>query len=1321
MKICLFTILSIALLGALTLLVDQQPGVGGSPFPKNDITYSTEVVTPHIKWATKLPDGPIKSFFIPSIQYGRDMVELMQRLQLAPTTDSIDREWDINCWGIGDYYGHEFRGDRDDYQIVYKYVEKDLTSDVPFEVMVIPGLNGWNRMTRPTRDAILRRVRDGAGLVLLHPFIGDLKGHPFKGDEAVSDERIWEISPLVGVMDDTVNERGYPERNQDAIAKGKWEVVKKHFITEGVSLDLLPEGANGGSFYKYKSDGEVLIKSGDYPIIAAKNYGKGRIVALAYVDEGFTPQSINPVETKIYWDYWEYQYSLLARTILWAARPQQSLHISSLTAENPDHPTVKLILNSDRARSVEIEIECKNEFVGELSSQRLTKELRAGENSIEIAPAPPSNSWPGGRQIFDIIIRDGHDGPTLNWGSTTLQNQKRAMMTLAKPSVDVYKRGETLSAVLRAAGDLAGLQMRMRITDDLGRVLGLVTKPARGERTFSYPLSDFLGKFAIVTAELVDVHGTVIDQLRAKPVMVVQDKRRIHEYTALVSFGGTKHYLQDAQMRMVRGVAADTGFTWGGDVDNSLNVPRGTFGVYWYDRGPTTAEGLEKAIKEYERTGDFEALGYLTKKELFKRTGDKKFLQRTPSFNDPVFMRTFADIVRAVARNKARYNMDYYFVGDEGSLTSYGDEVDFDWSPQTLKDFRIWLQQEYGTLSALNSEWHTAFKNWNDVVPFTTDEARKSGNFAPWADHRTFMEITFARTYQTARDAVLEGDKDGHIAVSGTQATNAYDGADWARLDRVIDDFISYDGGNQWDMHRSFAKRNAMLGFWTGYGSHGLAVQNAIWSAAIQNVLHPNVFWMYSFLDPDLTYSKSARDMGIAFKSLKFEGIGELLMESERLHDGIALHYSMPSVHAASILGYHKRTRDDDDEMPVRTGLTFPANRDGWVRSIKDLGMQFNFIDADLMRKGELIPSKYKVLVLPFSSALSDDEVKGIITFVQSGGVVIADGATGIMDQHCAWRQSAALNELFGINAPTPSNRGSMKPVAGEVKVTEEGGRWGLDAKDLTGIAAAETNIKAAAGIPLVRIADTDAVITRKVGNGWAVYLNTFLHDYSKERAEKFGGGQYRSLIAAVLTHAGVEPVVRVLGARGKRLEQAQVVRYHFGDEQILTIVKDNMAVEGISQRDGVTIYNDSALGRIARQDISIRLPAKFHVTDIRSGKRLGFTDSVQSSVIVGDALVLGLSAADNKITIDAPATAALGEHVKLKIDSTLPGPRLVRCHVFDPDGAMLPVYASNLLMQSSSGWFVLPSALNDVGGLYTVIATDVVTGATASAKITLK
>ena len=1313
---------SAALLLALTFALlgnAQDGGVGGSSFHKNDITYSTEVVTPHVKWATTLPAGPIKSFFIPSVQYGRDMVELMQRLSLQPTTVSIDRSWDINCWGVGDYYGHETRGDRDDFQIVYGYVERDLVGPANFEVMVIPGLNGWSRMTRATRDAILRRVQLGAGLVLLHPFVGDVKGHPFKGDEAVGDERIWEISPLVGVANDAVNERGYPEINQDAVSKGKWEVAQKHFITDGLPLELLPEGSIGSSFYKYRADGEVLIKSGAYPIVAAKTYGKGRVVALGYPEEGFTPASINPVETKIYWDYWEYQYSLLARSIVWAAGREGEVRIDSLTAGTVG---IKLNLTTKTPRRIEIEIDGKNEFGQALGSSRTTKDLVGGETIVEV-PADtlrPATGWPGGRQIFNVIIRDAQSKATLNWGAATFQSPKRAMMTGAKPAVDVYKRGETLSAVLRAAGDLSGLQMRMQVADDMGRLLAVITRPARGERTLTYPLEDFLGKFAMVTAELVDEHGAIVDQVRTKPLMVVQDKRRQKEYTALVSFGGTKHYLQDAQMRMVRSVAADTGFTWGGEVDNSLNVPRGTFGVYWYDRGPTTPAGMEQAIAEYQRKGDFESLGYLTKKELFKRTGDKKFLQRTPSFNDARFLQTLSDIVRAAARNKARYNMDYYFVGDEGSLTSYGDAVDFDWSPGALSEFRTWLKTEYGTLPSLNKEWQTDFKNWDEVVPYTTEEARKTGSFAPWADHRTFMEITFARAYQTARDAVIQGDRDAHIAVSGTQATNAYDGADWSRLDRVIDDFLSYDGGNQWDMHRSFAKPDAMIGFWTGYGSHGVAVQNAIWTAAIHNVLHPNIFWMYSFLDPDMTYSKSARDMGVAFKSLKFEGVGQLLMESKRVGDGIAIHYSMPSVHGASILGYHQRSSDDDDEAPKETSLSFPANRDGWVRTIKDLGLQFDFVSSDQVEQGSLASGKYRVLILPLSLALSAAEVKNIESFVQAGGVVISDAGAGLMDQHCAWQQGGLVNELFGISVPVPNKR-AFSPVDGQLAVTQEGARWGLEATPISGLLPAESYIRATSGTSLIKIGATDAVIARRLGKGWTIYLNTLFDKYPKLRSQKFGGGNYRALVDRLLDHAGVRPNVQLLTAAGNRLSQAQVARYNFGDAEILTVVKDNVAVEGIVGRDGVTIYNDTALGQIARQEITIKLPKKSYVTDVRSGKRLGYTDVVQTSLVVGDAAVLSLSPAENTIALKGPLSASRGEHVAFMLSSSIAGPRLIRCHVFGPDGLMLPGYARNLRFDNSTAPFVLPSALNDPAGAYTIRATDVVTGATAEIKVTLK
>jgi hypothetical protein len=193
------------------------------------------------------------------------------------------------------------------------------------------------------------------------------------------------------------------------------------------------------------------------------------------------------------------------------------------------------------------------------------------------------------------------------------------------------------------------------------------------------------------------------------------------------------------------------------------------------------------------------------------------------------------------------------------------------------------------------------------------------------------------------------------------------------------------------------------------------------------------------------------------------------------------------------------------------------------------------------------------------------------------------------------------------------------------------------------------------------------------------------------------------------------------LSADGKRLTQAQVARYRFGDAEILTIVKDNVAVAGIVGRDGVTTYNDAALGQIARQEIIIKLPNKYHVTDVRSGKQLGYTDVVHSSVLVGDAAVLSLSAAKNKLALSGPASSLRGEHIAFMLSSSVAGPRLIRCHVFDPDGVMLPVYARTLLLTNTATSFVLPSALNDNAGPYTIRATDVVTGATAETKITLK
>jgi hypothetical protein len=1296
--------------------------------PRYDIPYSTEVVTPHVPWATRLPGGPIKGFFVPSVAEGRDMVELLQRLALEATTVTIDRNWDVNCWGIGDYYGHEYRGDRDDFETVYRYAQEELTSDKRFEVILLPGLNGWSRLTRASRDAILRRVQEGAGLVLLHPFVGDVRGHPFKGDEPEGDRRIWDLSPLVNVPDDFVSERGYPELNTGAIDKGKWERATPHFISEGVPLALLPAGAASGRFYKYEARGDVVLEAGGHPILATKAHGKGRVVAFAYVEEGFLPEPVDQVESRVYWDYWEYEYALLVRSLIWAAG-RETRTISTLRVTSEDRGSsraLELTLASKTARSVEIEVFARSEF--EESVERIVerKALTASPAEVRIsldrlrasAGSGSTGSHSAGRRIFDVIVRDAASGATLDFGTAMFDVPKVATVSGLKPNATVYRQGDTMSVVTRAAGALEGLKMRLEVWDDLGRLLHAEEKTTPGEKYFFYRLDDFVGKRALLRASLVDGGGGVVDQLRAAPVVVVQRERRQKEYQALLSFEGARHGLGPLRGRRLRALAMDNGFTWGGSVNDSLDIPRGYFGVYWYDRGPTTPEGLDRAIKEYEASGDASGLQYLTRKELYKRTGDKRFLVRSPSLDDPQVLEVLADVARAAGRNKAVYNMDYYFVGDEGSLTSYTDEVDFCFGPHTLAKFRKWLETKYAGLEALNRTWRTSYTRWEDVMPSTSEEARRTGVFPPWADHRTYMEHSFANAYAVVRNAVREADPEGRIALSGTQVTTPWNGCDWHQLDGVIDDFLSYDGGNQWDLHRSFAKPGSRVGFWTGYGRRGLAVQHEIWNAALSGVLFPNLFWSYSVVNPDLTFSRSGNDMGTVFQALRFEGLGKLLMEAERLDDGIAIHYSMPSVHAAGILGFHPRGRDDEDDPG------FPRNRDGWTRSLTDLGFSYTFLSAEQVAEGALESRRTKAFIVPFSLALSPKEAAAIEGYTRSGGIVVADAAVGLFDEHAAWRSEGLLNRFFGLEAPPSEKRSLSGPrdAASPVKVTAEGRSWGLDEESLQGLSTFEPDLRATDGVPLAEIGGHPAILARRVGKGWALYLNVLFDQYPRLRRDGYGGAAYRDLLRAVLAHLGLRPAVAVNALGGQPVAAARISRYRFGTSEIVAVLQEPLDVGKTHGRDGVSVYDDAKLGPLVRQELEVRLPRSAEVVNVRTGAGLGRTDRVTTTLTAGDALVLAMNPGPTgSLTLAGPTEATLGTHPRFAVTSSEAGERLVRVQVLGPDGVRRPEYGRNLILRGRPMDFVLPSAVNDPPGRYRITVTDVLSGATGAKTLELR
>ena len=266
--------------------------------------YLLTVETPHVAWARPLADGPIKLLAVPSVREGRTVVELAERLSLDLTTVTIDPSWDLNTWtmALGSDYGK--RAEKGDLRLIYSYLEDELTSDKKFDVILLPVNHGWQRFTPAARAAIERRVREGCGLVLVRP------------DRAT-------VSPLVpgpGVpfIEDEHAELAVPA--EKAIEKAPWRRVGDHYITRAIPVESFPFQDLENFKYQAEPGATVLVESATgHPVVAVKQYGKGRVVAFAYRNNGLSWQMPMSARIQSVDLYWEYFYSMMCRALIWSA------------------------------------------------------------------------------------------------------------------------------------------------------------------------------------------------------------------------------------------------------------------------------------------------------------------------------------------------------------------------------------------------------------------------------------------------------------------------------------------------------------------------------------------------------------------------------------------------------------------------------------------------------------------------------------------------------------------------------------------------------------------------------------------------------------------------------------------------------------------------------------------------------------------------------------------------------------------------------------------------------------------------------------------
>jgi hypothetical protein len=374
---------------------------------------------------------------------------------------------------------------------------------------------------------------------------------------------------------------------------------------------------------------------------------------------------------------------------------------------------------------------------------------------------------------------------------------------------------------------------------------------------------------------------------------------------------------------------------------------------------------------------------------------------------------------------------------------------------------------------------------------------------------------------------------------------------------------------------------------------------------------------------------------------------------------------------------------------------------------LEDLSYVTYYVTSRQVEAGVLTQKKPRILVLVHTVALSDKEAAAIEEFVRNGGVVIADVRCGIADGRCRLREKGALDELFGI----ARKAGEGRAVKG---VMEVGGEWDSAAlkvklaKNAAQYVVVDAEVSAQGGTPLGNCGETPAVIVNAVGKGATVLLNFSLHSYRGTQGPQ-GTRVLLDLARALLYGTGVRPMWGLLDAAGEPMAGGRVSAFVRGKARILGALPP--ATED----------------REKPVKARIVAPRKAHLYDVRSGKYLGMADSVNCDLRFASATVLSaLPYRVQGVEVHAPMRCAAGEMCDVGVrirgegDTTGAMP-VIRINVIGPEGGERHYYARTLYPEGLQASLRVPFALNDPLGEWRIVARDVLTGMTGSAKVRLE
>ena len=687
---------------------------------------------------------------------------------------------------------------------------------------------------------------------------------------------------------------------------------------------------------------------------------------------------------------------------------------------------------------------------------------------------------------------------------------------------------------------------------------------------------------------------------------------------------------------------------------------------------------------------------------------------------------------------------------------SMGDEVGVLGSclhPSCWKVYQQWLERQYTTIDALNESWGSSFKTFSEIEPiidmtalthlsekqkkawvllYANNEHSSIGpthsssawtekwrSYPRYIDRRSFQYWNFANYCKRFGDAARQMDPQAKCGVEGS---DIYLDADIDVIVRHTGWWMPY-GGENGETTNEVIRSIAPKGYLHGHFISGMT----FWSSILRGANTVGKWRIDNVFTPAMNLHPDPRRM-VESGRILFDGLGTLLNGnpgSQMLDDRIVMLHSMASVKMAKTgdgpsYGIF-RWRDDMGKVRSSTpqSRVHTVNRRShraWHRAIRASGLQFRYTTDGQIKRGEFDPASYKVMILTQYEVIGPQEEKLIRAFVAGGGTLIADVRPGIYGARGKPREGGVLDDLFGVrhagSGPVANAPGSIAGTIGRTQLKLNERELYVNAKiDLT------------TGKALGRAGQTPICIVHEVGKGRAVLLNFTMwsyphlavHDGPEDAAEFFHG---------LLRAAGVERPLELAGAGGRRHRNIEAMRWRTG-EGTQVVALHGPAWGTWPEPNGAPKPLPAPFTEMdAPVPVTVKLPARRYVYELRTGRSDGLTDSFETGVDPFMATLLVVSEKElHGPTLTAVEDAvARGGSLKLRVD--IPGargPRALKVRATGPDGEEAPWCARSIIVQDGRARIDLPVAWNEAVGPWTVSATDLFTTEAATAVVAVK